>query len=137
MSSHTSQAGSRTRVALVRGECSCHCDTSTFCLLLLSTSHKHKLSSTLQRTSLTVTPANDQDEIQQFQSAENEQPTYIISRQPPMGISFVEKEIAPDVQTDEYETHDSDEEYHNVLNGAVVRLINSNQQMRFCHLFIL
>ena len=39
-----------------------------------------------------VLPANDQDEIQQFPSAENEQiNSGIISRHLPMGISFVDE----------------------------------------------
>ena len=57
------------------------------------------------------TSTSDQDEIQKL----NEQlMTAIISRQPPMGIGFVDGAIVPDVQTDEYETDNSNEKDNNV-----------------------
>ena len=57
-------------------------------------SHKHKLLSTLQRASLhDIFPANNHVEIQQFPSAKNVQLTAIISRQPPMVISFVDESM--------------------------------------------
>ena len=60
-------------------------------------------------------PANDQDKIQHFPSAENdEQPTAITSRQPPMCICFVDEAIVPrDVQTDKYEPDHSNKVDHN------------------------
>ena len=76
----------------------------------LSTSHKTQSLVDFAKDISDLSLANDQDEIQQFPSADNEQPKAVISRKPLMGISFVDEAIVSDVQTDEYETDDSDEE---------------------------
>ena len=104
----------------------------------LSTSHKTQSLVDFAKDISDLSPANNQDEIQQFPSADNnEQPKTVKSRKPLMGVSFVDEAIVSDVQTDEYETDDSDEEDHIVpdelsVNGrhirvirAVVRLINA------------
>ena len=76
----------------------------------LSTSHKTQSLVDFAKDISDLSLANDQDEIQQFPSADNEQPKAVISRKPLMGISFMDEAIVSDVQTDEYETDDSDEE---------------------------